>query len=161
MDSEFNTTIERYQGKNEAGDRVTIEVPYTCDPICIDVSMDMSLEMVEMASPLAAMSQDRSLAGVAFADVARSIMRKGGFKYALKLFTAGKLRRGGTRIKDKASLKLAYDGVGGLLECTLALQWVVEENFGDFFTELLGSFGLTSQEEEEKVKTEEENKATN
>ncbi len=155
MDSEYRTTIQRFTGKDDAGKRVTVEVPYTSDPVPIDLAMDMALEMMEIASPIAGLA-DQAMASSAFGDTARTAIRKGGHKYALKLLTVCTVRRNKILINDMGAFNLAYDGKGGLLEATQVLMWIVEENWGDFFNELLGSLGLNSQEEEKKEKTTEE-----
>lgn len=151
-DSEYTTIIERRT--REDGEIVVLEIEYSSDPVPIDKSIDLSLELAEIASPIASLS-DTSMAANAFGDVARMVLAKGGHKYVIKLFKICKVRRVTMLIDELGAFSMAYDGIGGLLECTLALQWILEENFGDFFMELLGSIGQNSQ-----VEQEEESKAT-
>lgn len=146
MDSEYRKTITRNTGKDEAGNSTSEKIQYVSDPLPIDISVDMSLELMELASPVAGLAGDHDRAGQAFADTARAVLVKGGFKFGLKIFTLTKTRRNGRLLKDQSELSIAYDGKGGLQEFSNALVWVLKENFEDFFLDLLESFGQNSQE---------------
>lgn len=136
--TDFETTIER----DVEGD--TIHVHYSMIPIPIDISFDMATELGEMASPLANLNNSDDI-GSAFGEMARTLKKKGGFKYGMKVFRVAKLRRNSEPLTDLGIFKLSYDGKGGLVEFTKALEWVLAEQFADFFSELLGSIGQLSQ----------------
>jgi hypothetical protein len=123
--------------KTELKDREGVTHYYESFHIPLDKAFDLAAELVDTFAPLAAIasldedSTDMSVLSEMFSDIAKKILKIGGFKKAQTIIAH--TTRDNKMMSNFGNLMEAY--TGNIAEFVACLRWVIEENFSDFFGE--------------------------